>query len=463
MAKRIKIEFVTNPTPTVNLVFSIGYPPISNTIGVTIGVGGVTIGTTREDTASNLYDHYTALTVYSWINFTLASNIIYVDFTPEDDNNLSFPFIISSQSSILINEVVVPAVQPLQTALVRSTYSLRTIPGVLFDRAELQLFIWNGDINTPPSTPSYNLSKQVVQLGDLVINFDINTLLKEFIANSISNYTVSGIYESNYLDSCWCTYSIICYASDENIYQTSGSFFGLYGYGYFNQGFNPTLTSNVLISGNKHTYFIEEDSRVYFITDGLTSLMVNGVSQTVIADVDLNYQYLQSLNLNDYTAVSDKITLVFTYGITETRTIVFDVDCELKYDVINCVFINRYGVPQSIFFSKVNKHSEDTDGDEYLGLTSNFGVYDTTKHQYKEFNKNGRGKITCNTQNLNEYQNANLKELVYSETVWLIENGIINPVTLDKKSFDYKTSLVDKQIQYTIDFKYSFNAINQVY
>jgi hypothetical protein len=48
-----------------------------------------------------------------------------------------------------------------------------------------------------------------------------------------------------------------------------------------------------------------------------------------------------------------------------------------------------------------------------------------------------------------------------SEQVWLIEDGIINPVTLDKKSMEYKTSLVDKLIQYSVDFKYSFDIINQ--
>jgi hypothetical protein len=48
-----------------------------------------------------------------------------------------------------------------------------------------------------------------------------------------------------------------------------------------------------------------------------------------------------------------------------------------------------------------------------------------------------------------------------SESIWLIENGTINPVVIDKKSIDYKTSLVDKLIQYTLDFKYSFDIINQ--
>ena len=201
---------------------------------------------------------------------------------------------------------------------------------------------------------------------------------------------------------------------------------------------------------------------VFRFKSHLISLVINGVTISVTANENLNYEYLQSINLKDYAPVNDKIIIVFTYD-NETRTIIFDLDCEIKYSVINCVFINRYGVNQSLFLSKLSKHGDDVDGDEYRGLVSNFGIYDTTKHQYREFNKNGRGKTICNTTNLNEYENTNLKELLYSEQVWLIENGIILPVKLNKNSFDYKTNLNDKQIQYTIEFKHAFDTINQVY
>lgn len=93
MAKRVKITFVSNPTPTVNLVLAISYPPYSNTIGVTIGTT-ISIGATKEDTASNLYDHYTGLVFSSWLSdmltITLLSNVVQLDFEPEDDANLFF-------------------------------------------------------------------------------------------------------------------------------------------------------------------------------------------------------------------------------------------------------------------------------------------------------------------------------------------------------------------------------------
>ncbi len=45
------------------------------------------------------------------------------------------------------------------------------------------------------------------------------------------------------------------------------------------------------------------------------------------------------LNLNDYDTSATTLTVVFTYA-EETRTLIFTVKEECKYEVVNCVFIN---------------------------------------------------------------------------------------------------------------------------
>ena len=460
MAKRIKIEFLDNPAPTVNLVFQVSYPPLSNTIGASIGSVAVPIGATKEDTAQNLYDYYLTLTVYCWIEFTLTSNIIYIDFTPDDDNNLSFPFMTSSSADVLINEIVPPVEQPFGIALSRSTYSLRVTPSELYDTAELELFIWQGNKTDEPLVANYNLSKQVVQLGQTTINFDINNLIKQYTQSDISNYLLSGVQPSNYDASAWVSYYVACYDNNANIYETSGTLLGVYGYGYFNEGFNPQLSSKVLTSNNNQRHFRDEDNRLYFITHELTSLEVNGTPITITANLDLNTEYIQSINLKDYDS-GNAITCEFVYE-DENRTITYDVLDGCRYPVINCVFINKFGFPQSFFLTLVNKTTDEVDGEDYRGLTSNFGIYNTTDHQYSTFNLNGRSAIICNTDYLNEEENENVKQMLLSEKKWFIEDGEILPVNLESKSVAYKTQLNDKLIQYSFNFKYSFDIINNV-
>ena len=463
MAKRVKITFLSNPIPTVNLVLGIAYTPFSNTIGVNIG-STVTIGATKEDTASNLYTYYNALTLPAWLDafttITLASNIIYFDFAPDNDENLSFPTLISSQSSITIEEVELPNVGDFEIGLVRSTLSLRLIPNVNFDSATLDLYNYSGDISLVPAVPSYALSKTVVQLGQSVINFDINELSKTGITPTIANYTLSGVQPIPFDQSCWSYYNATCFDGEDIVYTKEGIYLCLYGYGYFQDLYNPQPTSNVLIYGNAHTHLRGYDNRVHFLTRDLTSVTVNGSAVTVSFDTDFNYNNIVSLNLNDYDASATTLTVVFTYA-EETRTLIFTVKEECKYEVVNCVFINKYGLPQSLFFTKAQKRSDEIEASEYRGLISDFGVYNTTSHVYKAFNSNGRTKVTCNTDYLNESENDTFRQMMLSESVWLIENGIINPVSIDKKSIEYKTSLVDKLIQYSVDFKYAFDIINQ--
>lgn len=464
MAKRIKITFVSNPTPTVNLVLGVTYTPFSNTVGATIGGSSVAIGATKEDTATNLFAYYNAYAFPAWQiaiqTITKVSNIIYFDFDVDVDANLSFPVLISTQSSITIEEVDLPVASDFEVGLVRSTLSVRLIPNVNFDSATLNLYNWSGDINNVPSSPSYPLSKQVVQLGQSVINFDINDLSKTGLVPSVSNYTLSGLQPTSYDQSCWSYYDAKCYDGEDLVYSKTGLYLCLYGYGYFQELYNPQPTSNVLIDGNSHTHLRGFDSRVHFLTRDLTTLTVNGVGVTVSLDEDFNYNNIASINLNDYDTSATTLTLVFTYPL-ETRTVIYTVKEECKYEVVNCVFINKYGLPQSVFFTKAQKRSDEIESSDYRGLISEFGVYNTAEHVYKTFNSNGRTKVSCNTDYLNENENENFRQLLLSEQVWLIENGVINPATLDKKSIEYKTGLVDKLIQYAVDFKYSFDIINQ--
>lgn len=463
MAKRIKIEFLDNPTPTVDVIFGINYTPYSQTIDATIGVD-VVIGATKEDTASNLFDYYDALTLPSWLSafttITLATNIIYFDFEPADDSLLTFFRVGSTQSSVTVEEVDIPAGGTYEIGLVRSTLSARIIPNVNFDTATLDLYNWSGDIVNIPTSPSYSLSKPVVQLGQTVVNFDINELSKTGIFPTVANYTLSGLQSIPFEQSCWSYYVANCYDGEDLVYTKDGTYLCLYGYGYFQDLFNPQPESNVLIVGDSHTHLRGFDDRVHFLTKNLTTLTLNGTPVTVTANTDLNYQNVFSINLNDYDTSANTLTLVFTYP-SETRTLIFTVKEECKYDVVNCVFINKYGLPQSLFFNKAQKRSDEIESSEYRGLISEFGVYNTTAHLYSTFNSNGRTKVSCNTDYLNESENETFRQLMLSEQVWLIESGIINPVSLDKKTIEYKTSLVDKLIQYSVDFKYAFDIINQ--
>ena len=352
-----------------------------------------------------------------------------------------------------------PTILTPQLVQVRSTYSLRIIPNLPFVNCDLLVYAWAGDKNAPPTLPAYSLSKQVVQLGQTVCSFDINHIAKEYINNSIGNYTLSGVQDVLPDSNVWVQYSATCDSAP--VYETEGLLLATYGYGYFQEGFNPLPQTKALITGNKFTIYKDQDYRVYFQTTGLTGIYVNEVLVPYEFNTDLNYQMIASINLKEYTT-EPIITLLLEYEDIPDETLIFNVKEECFYDILNCVFINKYGYPQSFFLTKVKKPSIDVEGQDYRGLISEFGVYNTTAHQTVSFNINGTDKVKANTDYLSESENNIIKEMLLSESIWLIENGVINPVVLETKSLDYKQIKVERLIQYEFGFKYAFNTINKV-
>lgn len=77
-------------------------------------------------------------------------------------------------------------------------------------------------------------------------------------------------------------------------------------------------------------------------------------------------------------------------------------------------------------------------------------------------NTTAREVFTSNTGFVNELMNESFKELMLSEKVWATINGIVNPVVINSSQLQYKTSLNDKLINYTIEFEYAFDLINSI-
>ena len=52
--------------------------------------------------------------------------------------------------------------------------------------------------------------------------------------------------------------------------------------------------------------------------------------------------------------------------------------------------------------------------------------------------------------------------MMLSEQVWVDNGTEVLPITLNTKSLQFKKSVNDKLINYTVDFEYAFNKINDI-
>lgn len=262
------------------------------------------------------------------------------------------------------------------------------------------------------ATPQYTLTKDAVANGATnTVVFDISELARDYI-----NVTFNGTY----------TTPLVSIAGEFRLYSSSGtlvyedldiSHTGYEGYGNFDNLANPTFSAG-----------LTQSNTTVYVPDG----------------------------------VSAKIPTTSGYVTSYAGVTVVEV-CERMYTPIKVTFINRFGFLQDIWFFKKSVESINTTQDKYnrtiAGIT---GTYSINDHAKKVFNKNGNEVYTVNTGFVAEDMNLAFKELMLSEYVWATFGANALPINITSQALTYKTVVNDKLINYTIDFEFAFDAINDI-
>jgi len=408
-------------------------------------------------------------------NGTLHQGLGTVIITANYDGALFYLVSTTAELNVTINNVdyTPPPVEPGDTALPtltfpdanvlsRSPFFVSETPLVPFDEIRANLYIYRGDkIADRPLIANYSFSKRIVIALQPKISFDIHKIVNDYVKNNYTAIFGSGANTTSTLDTVWCYVDAEIYFDYAFRYRILQQLLIFDGFGYTTELANPILNKKVLSSIDSHVIYSGADYPLYFITKDLVSITVNGVNAPFTYNQDFNNQRVGYVNISNYIGVSTSFNAVFVYS-DETVTHSFSIKEECRFDVINCVFKNKFGFWQTIPFNKLSKKSIDFDNSDYTGLIANYGEYGLNQHEKKSFLVNGKEKITVNTDFINENYNILFIELMLSEFIYLEQNGIILPVNLLKKSFEKKTKLNNKLIQYSMEFEYSFKLMNTI-
>ena len=63
---------------------------------------------------------------------------------------------------------------------------------------------------------------------------------------------------------------------------------------------------------------------------------------------------------------------------------------------------------------------------------------------------------------LRDEYNETMRQLFQSEDIWIRDENKTLPVVVKDSSFTYKTSLNDKLVNYTVQFEFAFDGINNI-
>jgi len=316
--------------------------------------------------------------------------------------------------------------------------------------AKIEVFIWNKG-TTEPTTPTYTLTKDIASPTQTKIAWNVANYAKEFI-KPIAPVSVSVPTEENV--NTWCYMKVKKYKivdTTETLLDTE-TFVCLNGYTQYLDGYND----------------FTNDAIVPLVNTNIKLTTFSGFNYVnVFIETVGNFQY--STRVDDYifsntTPSLWKLQIDFSTSSLYTSggtipifNLIAEKLCEPKYTPITCTYINRFGGWQYLTFFKANLQSIETTSKEFQLLPSNIN-YNVLQGQRKAFNKQGKQKIKCNTGWVNENYFELIQDLLLSEVV-LLDN---KPVIVKSQSADYKTHLKDKNINYEIEFEYSFGLLNDV-
>lgn len=136
---------------------------------------------------------------------------------------------------------------------------------------------------------------------------------------------------------------------------------------------------------------------------------------------------------------------------------------ECKYTPYKIIFRNKLGAKQELWFFKSSRLSMQIERDEFQGNTiKDYRSGIISSHRGVNFSTMSKQTLTINSGFVPESFNEIFKQLMLSEQVWIDYNQQVLPINISNQSIDYKTSLNNKLINYTIDVEFSFNTTNNV-
>lgn len=291
------------------------------------------------------------------------------------------------------------------------------------------------------------------------VQFEVAELMRDYInIYYVSNYappTVTFVTQIRAFTGLNATGSVVASVNFSDV--------GFESYGKFEEGANPII----LPTATKH-YFIAP------VPNGVDASLTNPRFKIFLPYSIATTVYYQSTTGNILQqAISPTDTVVGNLGSNAVVLVIDRIDCTKYGNGVKIIFINKYGVQQDLWFFLKQTKSLNRTNEKFKSNTIEYGTnapatYSITNPPNKLFNTQAKQSHTLSSGYYPEYANEFFEQLLLSEYVWMEKpstTGGANyqiPVTVKTSNIDFKTSINDRLIQYTMQFEEAFDYINNI-
>lgn len=438
---------------------------VQTQLAVPISVSGVTV------TQQNLYDNLSAFNIHADVLYSTSGSTITVTYSHDLADTIVIDEILDAPGYVEIEVVSDDYVVPATFILSRSPFFYKTTfsPGTV-DTARIDLFVYKGNfITDTPVTPTYTFNKQIVVDNQDTIYFNVANFLREFNVVDIDNYMLPASGQVEPLgpsETTWVKLELTAQYSGVTVETLTSKYLTLDGYGWVEDGVNP-VPSRFFISADQIDINRYGQNRINFTAKDILTLEYRDneseffVPIMVSGDTQNNSEYIMSILLQPNDTVK-WMEYKVTYTDEEITKRINILD-ECFYNPIDIIFKNKHGLLQTIPFQKKSSDSYSVGGKDYdRSLLTQQATYNPRLHSKVNYLVNGEREITLNTGYVKDYFNDTFKELIHSEEIYMYDGTTVFPVYLSDKSWNVKTQLNDKLINYTLKFKLAQDTINQI-
>jgi uncharacterized protein YneR len=312
-------------------------------------------------------------------------------------------------------------------------------------------------------------------------------------------------YNDYATDALWIDATVTIYDVANAIVQVGGQnttttqFLAIDGYGYFEDGINPrsTTTPMVLQDNTDVYYFDGQDIKIPVFAEAATitvslqssaganinweaaddfwetndSTWGSGTTNLTINDTGDTNQKIQYVIIEDTATLIDGDTVTFSSNSSsypDDVVITLKKVNECKFSPLNIIFYNKYGALQNLWYFKKSVKDITVKSEKFknnildLETGATAPSYAVTKHEEKKFLVNARESITVNTGFYPEGHNEIVRQKMLAELVWADDLTNVLPINLKSNTLRFKKSVNDKLIQYTVQYDYAFDKINNI-
>ena len=358
--------------------------------------------------------------------------------------------------------------------------------------AKIEIIIYKGAENTTWGfNPQYTLVSTAINES---VTFEIAELIKDYIPAAFNGVYPNDLDATEDYTTMYVDYRITkTLTTGVPVAEITFGVRAFYGYGYFEEGANPQLLQGYLQSNttilklhdapiripvdNENTNsvaFLYQGQQVYSWLPS-TGLKIQDQVVYVSNGVNGADSFEERVELDGGTfednacidEFEDEFELfpvdeVLVSGVEGLTIIKIDNIDECKYTPYKLTFINKFGAYQDIWMFKNSKLAMTTEKDKYKSNILNNGTYETYNAQVRLLSKNANQRLTLNSGYYPESNNEIFRQLFLSDKVWIEYKEKTLAVNIDNNNIDYKTSLTDSLINYTIDISFAFDTINNI-